>query len=193
LESSAKSLTGNLNILYGLKYLSDDWKPVENQSEIGIMFDIKHKKFPVSLAFDYFFSKDEASGDISGETSEFDLGIRYYDDQLFKRARPYFGGGIAYLTAKADNIPAIVIEEEKGIPVEKTVTVSDNAGSVGAYINGGLRYTIFKYLNIGIDLRWSSTTVNLSGEYLDTGKAYLPGIDFEVGGLHTLVFLGFHF
>src|SRR6478752_680083 len=80
----AAEVSGNLNVLVGQKLLPpSDWKvdgagDWSKQTELGLMFDIRPKAWPVNIAFDILASKktESISGtDVDGKTSEFALGV----------------------------------------------------------------------------------------------------------------------
>ena len=104
--------TGNINFLYGIKYLDeDDWEPVEDQDEWGISLDFKMKDWPVSIAIDYLYSDDDTTGvyyvpgygnitaKLEGETYEIDFGVRYIAE-FSLLVKPFVGGGISYINAE---------------------------------------------------------------------------------------------
>lgn len=163
---------GNVNVMYGQKNLDDDdWEPVEDQTEYGIMFDFKaNDNWPISIALDLLFSDDEGDYygvDIDGETQEFNLGVRKYFP-VTPQFKPYVGGGLAYISAEYSGSYA-------------GVGVSDDDSEVGFWLGGGAVFTFAERINIGVDLRYSQAEVTMYG------------MDGEAGGTHLLVFAGLHF
>jgi opacity protein-like surface antigen len=163
---------GNVNVMYGQKNLDDDdWEPVEDQREYGIMFDFKaNDNWPISIALDLLFSDDDGDYygvDIEGETQEFNLGVRKYFP-VTPQFKPYVGGGLAYISAEYSGSYA-------------GVGVSDDDSEVGFWLGGGAVFTFAERINIGVDLRYSQAEVTLYG------------VDGEAGGTHLLVFAGLHF
>lgn len=163
---------GNMNIMYGQKNLDDDdWEPVEDQREYGIMLDFKaNDNWPISIALDLLFSDDDADYlgmDVEGETREFNLGVRKYFP-VTAQFKPYIGGGLAYIEAEASasfgGFGASVDDSE-----------------VGFWLSGGAVYTFAERINVGVDLRYSDAEVTIAG------------VDVEAGGTHLLVFAGVHF
>lgn len=163
---------GNVNIMFGQKYLDDDdWDPVEDQREYGLMLDFKaNDSWPFSIAFDLLFSDDDGDyygAQIEGETQEFNLGIRKYFP-VTAQFKPYVGGGLAYISTEFSGSYA-------------GIGASDDDSTVGFWLGGGVVYTFAQNINIGVDLRYSQAEVTMFG------------VDGEAGGNHLLVFAGVHF
>ena len=55
IDSYAQDLwTGNINVFLGAKALEEDnWDPVEEHKEIGIMVDFKNENWPISIVIDF--------------------------------------------------------------------------------------------------------------------------------------------
>ncbi len=178
-NSNPNAWTGNVNGFLGAKILDeDDWAPVDEHVEIGILLDFKQKSWPISIAIDLLFSSDEEdinfavlnfgtfNANLEGNTTEFNLGIRKIWDNLSK-VRPFIGGGIAFINA-----------EVKGTALG--ISVSDDDTGVGVWFDGGVYFTLTEHFNIGVDVRWSKAEVTLFN------------IDGEAGGWHVGALLGFH-
>lgn len=162
---------GNVNVMYGQKNLdSDDWEPVEDQREYGLMLDFKAQNWPISIAVDVLFSDDDStiSGvKLEGETREFDIGVRKYFS-VTDQFKPYIGGGLAYIYGE-------VSASFSGL------SASDDDSGIGFWLSGGAVYTFAQHYNIGVDLRYSDADIDIAG------------VDGEAGGTHVLVFAGMHF
>jgi hypothetical protein len=171
--------TGNLNLFLGQKTLDDDdWRPVEEQQAVGIQFDVRERPWPISLAVDLLASSDKDEllvldpgggtlvRKVKGETTEVDVGFRKVFDE-FRYFRPYFGGGLAFVSAK-----------------QKTTfrgeTRSDDDDALGFWVAGGAYVTLADMLNLGLDFRWSRAEVELFGR------------DVEAGGFHAGLLVGYH-
>lgn len=174
--SHAQGWTGNVNAFLGSKTLDeDDWKPLEDHTEVGVLVDFKRATWPVSIAIDFLRSEaDDAIFDpltgltvnMAAETTELDFGLRKIWDQNAK-ATPYIGGGLALISAE-------VSAEVFGI----NVSADDDAE--GFWISGGVYWTLSESFNIGLDLRYSQADVTLLG------------FDGEAGGAHAGLVLGYH-
>jgi len=178
-NSNPDDWTGNIDFFLGAKALDeDDWEPVDEHSEVGLLLDFKQKSWPVSIAVDYLYSWDDdeessyvpgyglVNFDADGSTSELCIGVRKIWDN-FKHVRPFFGGGIAFIWAELE-------VEVLG------VSVSDDDMGTGLWLGGGVYWTLPEHFNIGLQLRWSWAEVTL----LD--------IDGEAGGGHAGLLLGYH-
>lgn len=164
--------TGDAKLFFGAKMLDkDDWEPVEEHAELGLMFDFGQEQWPFNIAIDVLGSVADDTENIYGyyydyevETSELNLGIRKaWGDVL----RPYLGGGIAFITAKYETSAL-------------GVKISEDDNGVGYWINGGLMLTLANTFDLGLDLRYSDADVTLLG------------YDVEAGGTHAGIFLGLH-
>lgn len=186
--------TGNINLFGGQRSVDfkDHWSndiDVSKQNEFGVKIDFKQQDWPVSIAIDYLFSSDDDSAsatrvfpgldtvsveeDVTGKTSELNLGIRKIWD-LPSPIHPFIGSGISLATAKLD--------------IDTTVTSSAGFGSisvshsttdtgVGVWIDGGVYGTLAEHFNIGVALAWSRATVTLFD---------------EAGGFHYGLLAGYH-
>jgi hypothetical protein len=174
--AQAQEWTGNANALLGRKTLDEeDWAPLDEHVGIGVLLDFKKQTWPVAIAIDLHWSDDgefernpitgqRASAD--AETAEVDLGLRKTWDH-YLRARPYVGGGVAFISA---DVFARVLG----------VRVSDSDESAGFWINGGFYWTIGGGFNLGFDLRFSQAEVTLFE------------VDAEAGGRQTSLLVGYH-
>lgn len=171
--------TGNVNFFLGSKTLDDDdWDPLEEQGEFGIKVDFKQRSWPVSIAIDYSYSSDDddlliwdpflgfVDLDVEGNTSELSFGVRKIWDH-FPIVRPFIGGGIAFIGAEIE-------ESAFGY------SISDDDTAMGIWIGGGVYWTVSEHFNIGLDLKWSKAEVTLFDE------------DFEAGGTHFGLLIGYH-
>lgn len=175
--SQAQGWTGNVNALIGTKMLDDDdWEPVEEQDQLGVLVDFRPTAWPVNLAIDLLRSEDDASVSgiigVDAEITEVDLGVRKHWDR-WSLLRPYIGGGLAYVSAdlevSVDLPPPFGPEREP---------FDDSA--FGLWINGGVYWSLRDAFNVGIDLRYSDADVSFAG------------VDANAGGVHAGLLLGYH-
>lgn len=174
--SQAQGWTGNVNALIGTKMLDDDdWEPVEEQDQLGVLVDFRPTAWPVNLAIDLLRSQDDASfGSAVGvdvEITEVDFGVRKHWDRssLF---RPYIGGGLAYVSAD--------LEVSVSLPPFGSDSETFDDSAFGLWVNGGVYWSIRNAFNIGIDLRYSDADVSFAG------------VDANAGGVHAGLLLGYH-
>jgi hypothetical protein len=180
-ESDARppAWLGNVNLFLGSKFLNeDDWKPVEEHVEGGILFDIRRKTWPVSIAVDLLYSRDDkdiavdvlgfgkVNANAESQTVEVNIGVRKIWESL-KYFRPFIGGG-----------PAIIKAELEA--TQFGVSISDDDTGFGVWIDAGVYVTLARHLNLGIDARWSKAKV----EIFDA--------EGEAGGWHIGALIGFH-
>jgi len=102
--AQAGSWTGNANFLIGQKQLDEnDWKPVEDQFELGVLVDFRKVDWPVSIAIDFLGSADVHESGVNkdeGFTFENHIGVRKIWEDTGSAFRPYLGGGVAVLSGK---------------------------------------------------------------------------------------------
>jgi opacity protein-like surface antigen len=162
--------TGNLNLLLGQKSMDGDWDPVDDQGEIGVLFDYRERNWPISLAVEILGSSDDKSysnGDVEGSTTEICIGVKKIWDIRNFPLKPFVGGGVAYINAEIDdNYPA--------------VSYSDDDSAIGFWLEGGFYATLSQHFNLGLILRISRAEVTLFGD------------DMEAGGDHIGLILGYH-
>lgn len=167
----AGDFTGNTNFFLGQKFLEkDDWAPLENQTEIGVMVDFKQEEWPVSIAVDLLVSsteEDEQGIELTGSTIELNLGVRKIFEIEGSSMRPYIGGGLAFISAE--------YEGSQGY-----IKVSDDDSAVGVWANAGVYWTLNESFNVGLDLRYSKAEVTLFD------------VEGEAGGTHVGLLLGYH-
>ncbi len=155
--------TGNAKIFIGGKFLNEsDWFPADDQFEIGLEIDFKMKTWPISIAVDYMHASGNAAL-LKSETSEFNLGVRKIFDQ-YGNMHPFVGGGIA------------IIGAERG-----GLGVSDDDLGLGIWLQGGVYWTLYEHLNVGVELKYSYAGVDLFG------------IDRNGGGYHFGGLIGYHY
>jgi opacity protein-like surface antigen len=169
MTAHAQGSSGNANLFLGSKKLdSDDWEPLEQQAELGVMFDFNLADWPVNMAIDLLVSADTATifgVDIEASTTEIDFGARKYFD-TGSSFSPYIGGGLALVSAELK-------------ATEGPLTISEDDTSMGFWVNLGMVWTI-NQVNFGIDLRHSNAEVTLYGD------------DAEAGGNHIGLLVGYH-
>jgi hypothetical protein len=159
--------TGNINVFLGAKALDeDDWSPAENQTEFAVEWDFRDRSWPVNAVVGLRGGNGE--GDALGTTletttSEISLGVRKIWD-TFPHVRPFFGGGLSMIGLEA-----------------KAFGVSESDSAPGVWLGGGVYWALTPHFNLGMDLRFSRATVTLGG------------FDYEAGGNHFGLLLGYHY
>jgi hypothetical protein len=164
--SLAQYWSGNVDLFLGAKLLDeDDWEPVEEHGQFGILADFGKVDWPVNVAIGFLSSTTSENtllGEFEASTSEVNLGIKKTFGNV---VRPYIGGGLAFITGKLEHSVS-------------SLSVDSNTGT-GFWLNGGVYLTISNHFNIGLDLRVSSA------------KASIFNYDAKVGGVHAGLVLGY--
>lgn len=173
---SALCLTGNVSGTLGFRALSDDeWEPVETQTQVGALFDIKPNNWPVSIAVDLLVSssveEDEYVGgslaDITGAVLELDVGVR----KIFNTGSsfsPYIGGGLAFASATYE------------IDYYFAPTEDDDDSGIGLWLDAGFYMPLTNHFHLGFDVRFSAIEVTLFDK------------DVNAGGLQMGIMAGYH-
>ena len=188
---SGAAVAGDVNVWFGQKSLEEnDWAPVEDQTQFGVMMNFGNIDWPVSIAVDIFQSSDDAAVDygygygyygyyvlvdkVEGKTTEIDVGTRWIWDN-HDTLKPYAGVGLAWVSGEFEVTGEIIDKQSFGSFSE---SVDDSA--VGLWVNGGFMWRATGSFNLGLDLRYSSADVEILG------------FDVDAGGLHYGVFAGYH-
>ncbi len=165
--------TGNVKLMLGGKFLDNtNWTvggvAYDTQYEIGGMFDIRPKDWPINLAADVLYSYRTRTT-VKAGVFELNLGVRkYFEDD--PKLRPYIGGGGAYMSAVLDT----------GL-TNMTGTIDDKTG-LGVWASAGISYLITDQINIGVDLRYTWAKVSI-----------FALTDISAGGLHAAFTIGLQF
>jgi len=167
----ANEWTGNVSAYLGQKSLDNkDWSNIDKPLSVGVLFDIKKKSWPVSIALDIIASGDvEELGSQKDEVrmSEIHLGARKIFALKNSSFKPYLGGGLALVTAERNNKTAIS-------------KLSSKNDAVGVWVGVGTYVSMSEHFMIGLDLRYSKA------------KVELYNIDHEVGGFNAAITAGYH-
>ena len=162
--------SGNMNFFLGVKTLDkDDWEPIDEHGEVGVMFDVKKEGWPVHLAMDILVSATEETDggqDIELGISEFDLGIRKILD--LGDVHPFVGGGVSFMSA-----------EYNIVDVTKC-----SGGGLGGWVDAGIFFTLGESFNLGFEARASTADATLE---CGNGTEF----DANIGGEHFGILLGY--
>jgi len=177
--ANAESYTVSASLLAGQKAYKDDWysqdsidwDDIDQQSEIGFMFDLKGENWPVAIALDYLVSgetKKEDGLSLDQGSMEIHLGARYLWDLGNGNWHTYFNTGIAF------------IEVERNRLVDGTrQKASENA--TGYWIGGGAYWDVMDNVKVGFDLRFSDAEATVFDQ------------DIKAGGTHAGFTIGYTF
>lgn len=168
--------TWNLNLGAGLKFMSEeDWPVTSKHKEFRLAFDIRQRRWPINLAFDYNHSRSDngyvyiRTEDVyvlSQQTSdELNAGVRkIFDFQLYTM-RPFMGAGFGYISTKVEYGEFLGTVEE---------------GTMGTWLEGGIYWELEKHFNIGAEVLWS------------WAKVPVAIVEANAGGIHAAMILGYH-
>lgn len=168
--------TGNLNLGVGLKFMDEDeWAATSKQKELRVAFDIRQRRWPINIAFDFMYSMSEdvytwseSDQDWLGysQTSyELNAGVRKIFDQKLYSMRPFVGGGLGYISTSLD-FAALRDTFEKG--------------TLGAWAEGGVYWELERHFNIGAEFLWSWAEIPVLAEVANAG------------GKHFEMIVGYH-
>ncbi|MFC1551045.1 hypothetical protein ACFL6P_00635 [Candidatus Latescibacterota bacterium] len=180
----AWDMTGNIDLIYGSKDLSEDWKPVVGHNAYGGEIDFKYEGMPFSIYLGYMESSGSGvyiehrhGGNITYNeeiaTEEYHVGIRKTWNIPFS-LHPYINGGISFIKMNGilhETSPHDLYVKGKGI-----------------WFGGGLYHTIFKQLNIGVDVKVSN---DIKDSYPTNNKK--EGEVISLGGGYAMFVFGYHF
>lgn len=177
-DTDKRDWSGNINLFWGGKFLNDaGWEPMDIHKAGGILLDFSHKKLPVSIAADFFYSRDDADIDVhvlgygtvdptvTSETTEVNLGLRKIWE-MSERFHPVIGGGFAIIRADLESRV-------------QDISYSDQGIGFGIWLEAGIYYTFtFKnhHYNIGVDARWSKAEVDIFSKSGDAGGRFIGAV-----------------
>ena len=161
---------GNANFILGSRAMDDDrfWDTLDTQAVIGVSVDFGAESWPVNIALSVIGSgaEDRVPGllggniDITARVGELGVGANKTWGQG-RTIRPFVSGGLVLVIAD--------LEGRQG-----GVSVSDDGGGVGFFIDGGVFWRLGKRFNIGVDARIVlGTEVTLFQVKTDTDYAQL--------------------
>ncbi len=169
---------GTLDVFLGSKWLRvGDWEPVERQPEAGILLAFAQERAPVRFAIEIVASHGSANttdpvagpGRMTGSTIEYGVGIRKEWGRGLFRPRVASGGAL---------VEARVERETQGSVVFRR----DHTG-IGLWVAGGFALRIARHFDLGLELRYSKSTVDLGQGFEE--------LQVEAGGFHGGLALGF--
>ena len=175
-----KGWTINANAFLGAKFLEkDNWEPVDQPFEGGVLLDFRPRKWWINFAVDFLYAWDQEdvgimdlgigkySVAVESQFIELNLGVRKIWES-FKYIRPFIGGGLAIINGRIES---------------RTMggSAADQDTGFGIWVDTGLYVLLSNRFNIGMEGRWSKAEVDLFDR------------EARVGGWHIGVILGLHF
>jgi outer membrane protein W len=110
---------------------------------------------------------------------EFDVGMRKFWDW---KVEPYVGAGIAYIQLDAK-------QTEFGSFLGNAfsdVVLDDSDSGLGYWLDAGFIYRLGQSFNLGLDLRYSDSTAEL------TPVGFTESVKLDSGGTHYGIMVGYH-
>ena len=166
------AVDGNINVTLGMNFMdNDDWKPLDEQKEIGVNIDLCGNA-PIALTLGYCRSSDGENIDgldIDTSASEIRVGIKKIwevDDNV----NLFLGGGYTHIAVDADISNG-----------EQYLSVNDDDSAHGGWIGCGAYMTINETVNLGVQVEYSRADVELFG------------VGADAGGTHVALIVGYHF
>jgi len=168
--------TGNLNLFVGQMWLSQsDWAPVDQQREIGLMLAFGEERAPIHFSLDAFYTNDEVpsvnpavDSVVRGSSTEFAIGVRKVWGE--NATHPQLGAGATVMQ----------VHEERDGP---SGPVNNGDRGYGAWVDVGVTWRLASHLNLGIDVRYSTSTVDLG-----TGSVLR---EVTAGGIQLGILIGY--
>jgi hypothetical protein len=159
---------GNVNFLVGQKWLNTaDWQPVDTQPELGIMLAFAPERAPIYFALDVLASQ-KTTGEITGETREYDVGVRKVWNA--GRTHPFLGaGGCLIVSRLRSNSP--------------TSGYSYGDENFGVWVDAGVTWRLGDHFNLGFDVRVSTAHATFASTN--------PPVEAATGGFHAGILLGY--
>ena len=170
----------NLNVLGMRKQLSSDWKPVDQQDEVGGDVDIRGQDWPISINVGYLYASRKGRVDQILQIGNISMSFTQLEREAVTEE---VFGGVKKIWTDENGFSLFV---SGGASWIKGAFRFANAGTfdsarVGWYASLGGYCTLANFLNVGIVGRYSDTTLNIIGA------------DLNAGGWHYGVLAGFHF
>ncbi len=147
------SFTANVFLAVGNKYLEGgNWRPVDDYSEMGVLFDFGREEWPLHIAIDYFTAESDGSNngiDLDSTITELDVGLRFVMDVPSHNTALHIGAGVSMIDVELEASGAL--------------NASDEDSGTGFWINMGGYYIFKDHWLVGVDLRFSDTDVHVLG------------------------------
>lgn len=154
----AEAPPSRVSAFLGSKAVSgSEWKPYEDQFEVGLAADINLGSLPVNLYIGTTASIDKHdSGDDEGKTTEQLLGIsKHFSNILPFDSTTYVMGGIARI---------------EGELTKSSVTEKDDA--IGYFMGSGIVWNFTQHFDIGFEFRYSHAEITLGNEKVNAGGSH---------------------
>jgi hypothetical protein len=171
-DSSHDNMKLDLGFVGGYKGLDSDWKPADDERELGLQVDVLPPGWPIDVAFAVLYGDSStervalpAGGSLSTQsnTTEMNVGLKKYIEIQDSRWRPFLAGGASLLRGEIET------ESPAG-------NASDSGMGLGFWASGGTLYVMGGWFFVGGQVQYTQGDVKLFGRHLDAGGVHLDGL-----------------
>ncbi|MBN1627937.1 MAG: hypothetical protein JW944_15565 [Deltaproteobacteria bacterium] len=215
-QSHAHAFTGNVNLYYGTKSLSDyDWGDLSSQQGFGANADVGFKSWPFNIAVgyissgyddtlpeEYTYTPATGPGGFPGGPPGMNLTQTVEVDTCYDTSTRELRLGVKKIWEPTSNMRpfigfgAAMIQAKSDVNVDPvaaatydiTPTLSDKDEALGLWFSGGVYWTIFiSHLFDNINFGVEFAYSQANVEFKEIGGK------LNAGGTHYGLFLGYHF
>lgn len=215
-QSYAEAFTGNVNLYYGTKSLSDyDWGDLSSQQGFGANADIGFKSWPFNIAIgyvnssyddtlpeEYAYTPDIGRGGFPVGPPDMDLTQTVEVDTKHETSTSELRLGVKKIWEPTSDMRpfvgfgAAMIQAKSNVSVDPvaaatyaiTPNLSDKDKAIGLWFSGGVYWTIFiSHLLDDINFGVEVGYSQANVEFKEIGGK------LNAGGTHYGLFLGYHF
>lgn len=186
----------NVNVILGSRHLDDNWRPMEDQTALGIRVDHEYRDFPLHLVWGLHASWDDSSelgqpfhltGDVDVTILELSFGVMKLWDRA-ARFRSYISTGVSLVHVELEG-DQLICPRRKRDPrcLGQTLVHTDNNDeSFGVFVEVGMFWQLPHGINIGIDTRH----LLLTGLAFDHGDPIIQRVDVDVNYFQVGLLVG---
>ncbi|MEZ8826127.1 outer membrane beta-barrel protein [Vibrio amylolyticus] len=147
----------SIKVMVGNKTLESNWGKDDSMHTFAVLSTFQPTARPFGIAFDLHGNGYENNG--AGKTTEsaigeMNIGLRYQPQIASSVLTPYLGGGVSFVAVELEEINS---------------GTKTTHGGTGYWVGGGIDFRFYSQWSMGLDARYSSVDVELSGEKRDAG------------------------
>ncbi len=165
--AAAEPWLGNTSLSLGVRFLDEkEWEPVEVQPGAGLRVDFRRHQWPIAAVVGLTYTGDEGSQAglrVDASVLELRLGVeKAWEKPIrFIPLSPHVGGGASVFRVAA--------EMRRG----GNASESDQAWALGAWMGGGVRWSVSERVWLGGEVVWSKARIGLFDERFDPGGVWV--------------------
>ncbi|WP_038173756.1 MULTISPECIES: outer membrane protein [Vibrio] len=149
----------SIKVMVGNKTLESNWGKNNSMHTFAVLSTFQPAALPFGIAFDLHGNSYENK--VAGKTTEsaigeMNIGLRYQPQITSNVFTSYLGSGVSFVAVELEEINS------------GTKTTHDGTGT-GYWVGGGIDFHFYSQWSMGLDARYSSVDVELSGEKRDAG------------------------